>query len=91
LPLAEGADWTVEERMSGYWAEHEALLIDGEARGPKYFDFDAATGAVTQRLLDPEGHADWIVHGAVDLEGSREQGRAVLQVTRIEQVGVDER
>ena len=83
------ADWTVAEAMAGYWAEHDEVLIDAEARGPKYFDFDATTGVALQRILDPEGHADWVLHGQVDFEASREQGRAVLQLTRIENVGAD--
>lgn len=87
LPLAEDADWSPEERLAPYWAEHEEILTDAEARGPRFFEHDAATGRVTQRLLDPEGHGDWLLHGQVDFEASREQGRAVVTLTRIEAVG----
>ncbi|MEM7245215.1 MAG: DUF3516 domain-containing protein, partial [Acidobacteriota bacterium] len=88
LPVPADADWTPADRLAPYWEEHDEVLTDADARGPKYFDFDPSTGEVAQRILDPEGHADWVLHGRVDRDASRDQGRAVLDLVRIEQVGM---
>ncbi len=40
--------------------------IDADARSAAYFSWDAASGAVTQIICDPEGHNEWRLRGVVD-------------------------
>jgi len=70
--------------MAGYWDEYDAIEIDGHARHASRFEFDAATGRITQTLHDPEGHDEWRLVGQVDLESSRAEDRLVVSL-----VGID--
>lgn len=73
----------IERQMAPYWASHESIRTDADARGPDLFDFDVATGRARQYLLDPEDERQWFIEGQVDLAASRAEGRAMMRVGRI--------
>jgi hypothetical protein len=59
--------------------------LGADARGPQYFWFDGEDG-VRQTLRDPSDDRDWVVEGTVDLEASRDAGKAVLRLERFGRV-----
>jgi hypothetical protein len=65
--LAPGHAWTeasLEAEMAPYFAEHSHLLLTPEARRPdQSFVRPVAPRRweARQRILDPEGHADWML------------------------------
>jgi hypothetical protein len=66
------------DELDDYWDEFDAIVIDAEARGPDFFDYDEADGLVTQTIRDPEGINAWRIEGRVDRERSAEEGTAVV-------------
>ena len=87
--LAGAGDWTeadLDEAMAPYWAEHDAIGIDGEARSRRWIDIDGRTGRIAQRLHDPAGHLEWAVEARIDRDGSRARQRAVLELVGIERL-----
>ncbi len=76
-------DLDVTAAMEPYWAEHDHIEIDGDARHADRFTFDAATGRVEQTVHDPAGHDDWRLVGRVDLEASRVEDRLVAWLIEI--------
>ena len=86
--LADAGDlgWTpqrLEEAFAGYFAEHDSIVVDPDARGPALFQLDESADAawlLRQVLLDPEGHKEWYLAVRVDLAASAEAGeiRATL-------------
>ena len=77
-----------DDALGAYWDEHDEMLVDADARGPKYFDVTAATGSragrtwqVRQIVADPEGNHDWALHAWVDLDECDEAGDLVIHVT----------
>ena len=86
--LADGGlnTWTeadLDSAMAPYWAEHDAIGIDGEARSRSWFDIDHGARRVAQRLLDPAGHCEWTVEARIDRAGSRARQRATLELVGI--------
>ncbi len=71
---------TLIEAMGPYWAEHDAILVDGGARSGELFRYDRASGLVTQILRDPDDTNEWRLEATVDREASAEEGRAVLRL-----------
>jgi hypothetical protein len=84
--------------LEDYYAEHEALATDADARGPAYFWMGpeesgeppgAAEGTtarlrqVRQTLADPAGHRDWVVEAVVDLDATDEAGELVMAATAL--------
>ena len=87
--LAGAGGWTeadLDRAMAPYWAEHDAIGIDGEARSRRWIDIDGHTGQVAQRLHDPAGHLEWAVEARIDRDGSRARQRAVLELVGIERL-----
>ena len=76
-----------DEAIEAYYAEHDRVGIDADARGPDLFAVEPAvtdgrrTWQVRQTLHDPEGHHDWVIDAEVDLDASDDLGEAVLTVT----------
>jgi superfamily II RNA helicase len=71
-------DW--DAALEGYFAEHDSVGTDADARGPDLF-FVERTGRqwpVRQTLADPAGHHDWVIEAAVDVDASDETGELVL-------------
>ena len=87
--LAGAGDWTeadLDRAMAPYWAEHDAIEIDAEARSRRWVNIDGRTGRVAQRLHDPAGHLEWAVEARIDRDGSRARQRAVLDLVGIERL-----
>ncbi|MGQ0479653.1 MAG: DEAD/DEAH box helicase [Pseudonocardia sp.] len=72
--------------LEPYWAEHDEIRTDANARGPELFVVDEGPGRwdVRQILHDPAGHHNWAICAEVDLEASHVAGTAVLKVTTVE-------
>ena len=71
-----------EEVVCDYFAEHDDVGIDADARGPALLIIDRQPGVwrVRQILDDPAGDHDWGFEVEVDLEASDEEGAAVLRL-----------
>lgn len=69
-------DAAIEE----YFAEHDDVLLDADARGPALLRVDRTgrSWSVVQTLHDPEGHHDWIIEALIDVDASDELGELVL-------------
>jgi hypothetical protein len=82
-PANTEAELDVHAAMEPYWEQYDSIAIDGDARHASRFDFDAATGRVTQTLRDPEGHDEWRLVGSVDLDASRSENRLVATLVDV--------
>ncbi|HET6937544.1 MAG TPA: DUF3516 domain-containing protein [Nocardioides sp.] len=84
LEVAMGrADW--DAALEAYYAEHDEVLLDADARGPELLAIEE-TGriwSVRQVLHDPAGHHDWAIEGSVDLDASDTTGEAVVRATAL--------
>lgn len=86
----EGLAWTsarVYECIEAYWQEYDAVLIDGDARSMKRLTIEESKDewTVRQTLSDPEENYDWAMLFKVNIEESRLQNRAVIQLESITQ------
>ncbi|MEJ7834321.1 MAG: DUF3516 domain-containing protein [Nocardioides sp.] len=75
--------------IEDYYAEHDRVAIDADARGPDLLVVER-TGrrwTVRQTLADPEGHHDWVLEAEVDLDASDESGELVLTSTAMRPLG----
>ncbi|GAA1536811.1 DEAD/DEAH box helicase [Nocardioides humi] len=78
------SDWTESDwdaAIEDYYAEHDRLLTDADARGPALLAVERAGGrwVATQTLHDPDGNHDWVIRAEVDLAASDEAGEAVVR------------
>lgn len=74
--------------LDAYYAEHDAIGVDGAARSPRLVAIDetdapAGIWRVEQTIDDPAGDHDWRVRAEVDLAASVEEGAAVVRVTEV--------
>jgi hypothetical protein len=73
--------------MDAYYADHERICLDPEARNLRHTyvvpSEDKKTWRVQQMLVDPEGHNDWVAEFAVDLAASRQAGEPVVSLRRV--------
>lgn len=69
-----------DEGIEAYFAEHDDVLLDGDARGPDLLRVvrEGTSWSVTQTLADPDGHHDWIIEALIDVDASDELGELVL-------------
>jgi hypothetical protein len=77
-PAMAATDW--DEALERYYADHDEIRLDADARGPALLSVDE-TGrrwAVRQTLHDPAGHHDWVIEAVVDLDASDAAGEAVV-------------
>jgi hypothetical protein len=86
--LAERSGWTqyqVAGAMAPYWAEHDSIGTDAEARSAAYFSLVEEPGrwVVTQRLADPAGDGDWRFVAVIDLELAEAEGAPTLQLDQL--------
>ena len=87
-------DW--DAAIEEYYAEHDRVGTDGDARGPDLLvvgeersgePVGAEEGAtsrlrdVRQTIHDPEGHHDWVIEAVVDCDATDEAGELVLATT----------
>jgi superfamily II RNA helicase len=86
----DGAPWTparLEEALEGYYAEHERICLDPNARNSRHTyvlpSEDKKTWRVQQMLVDPEEHNDWVAEFEVDLPESRKAAEPFLRLRRI--------
>ena len=79
--------------LEDYYAEHDEMLLDGDARGPSYVVLgderrgepagaDQGSTArirnVRQIVRDPEDNRDWVLDAVVDCDASDDVGELVL-------------
>ncbi len=67
--------------FSSYYDEHDAVMVDAQARSPNKLIWEPSTGDVTQIISDPQGYDEWRLTGSVDLAASNERGELVLTLT----------
>jgi superfamily II RNA helicase len=86
--LDRESGWDAEawqEALAPYFAEHDEIGADSNARGPHLLRIDEGTERWTVRQVidDPAGDHDWGISGEIDLAESDEAGIAVLRVTDV--------
>ena len=79
--------------IEDYYAEHDTVLLDGDARGPALLVLgpervgepvggeegtNARIREVRQTIHDPAGHHDWVIEGLIDCDACDEAGELVL-------------
>jgi hypothetical protein len=85
--LDEGAmdEAAWDEALGAYYADHDTIATDAEARGPHLLSISPVPGArrweARQTVHDPEGDHDWVVEAVVDLDASDEAGEPVVETT----------
>ncbi len=84
-PTLTRAEW--DQALEEYYAEHDRVLTDADARGPDLFRLDRATWQVVQTIHDPEGHHDWVIEAVVDVAASDEAGEAVVRTAAMRCLG----
>jgi len=82
--VMDAAAW--DEALGAYWAEHDEVGLDADARGPAYLVVaphpdGGRRWAVRQTLADPAGDRDWVIEADVDLDASDAVGELVLMTT----------
>ena len=72
------------EILDGYYAEHDAVLTDADARSTDYFELDESPEReerrwrVRQTFRDPDGDRDFQIQATVDLDATQESGEVVF-------------
>jgi hypothetical protein len=78
--LMDQAAW--DEALGAYWADHDSIATDADARGPQLLAVQEVSGGrqweVRQTLHDPEGDHDWVIEAVVDLDASDDAGEPVV-------------
>ncbi len=87
--LAERCGWSaasLDEAMAPYWAEHDAIGIDADARSAAWFRLDERPDRweLHQILVDPERTGEWGFVASVDLAAAIAEGAPTL---RLESLG----
>jgi superfamily II RNA helicase len=77
-----------DEALGAYYAEHDSISTDGDARGPQLLAIAASPGegrcwVARQTIHDPEGDHDWVIEATVDLDASDEAGEPVVVTTAL--------
>jgi len=81
---SSGTAWTRErlaESLDGYFAGHQRIRLDPEARATKHTRLGEASPrrwTCEQILVDPEELNDWMLQLSIDLDASDAEGRPVL-------------
>jgi hypothetical protein len=90
LVAAPGQAWSADrlgEAIDGYYADHERIRLDPEARNGRHthveISQDGQSWRVCQVLIDPDGANDWQAEFRVDLAAARESGRPSLELVRV--------
>ena len=88
------ADWGFAQRrwrdaLDAFFEEHEAIVIDGDARSMAYLSLDAADEKTdhvwhaVQTFKDAEGDRDFAIVADVDLDATQEEGEAIFKNYRV--------
>jgi hypothetical protein len=82
-----GEEW--DAALGSYYAEHGAIRLDADARGPHLLAVseEGRRWRVRQTLHDPEGHHDWVVDLIVDLDESDLAGEPVVVESAMHRLG----
>ena len=87
-----------DEALEEYYAEHDTIGTDADARGPSYLvigpeeagepagaedETTARVRRVVQSIADPAGHRDWVIEAVVDCDASDAAGELVLAATAL--------
>jgi len=82
-------EWTapkLEQAMAPYFEEHKVVVLTPQARKPAN-TFLKETGPrlweTQQRIMDPEGHGDWMLDCEIDLRDRRLDDGPILMLRRI--------
>jgi hypothetical protein len=82
-------EWTapkLEQAMAPYFEEHKVVVLTPAARRPS-LTFIKETGQrlweAQQRIMDPEGHGDWLLDCEIDLRGRKLDDGPILILRRI--------
>jgi superfamily II RNA helicase len=82
---------TLAALMEPYYADHERIRLDNEARNGRHTyvepSEDNATWRVCQVLIDPEELNDWQAEFSVDLAQAREDGKPGLKLMGVGRIG----
>jgi len=83
VELDPDAGWP--DALDAYFAEHDAVGVDGRARSPRLCAIaeEPTVWRVEQTIDDPAGNHDWRIRAVVDLDESAEVGAAVVRVTEV--------
>jgi hypothetical protein len=83
VELDPDAGWP--DALDAYFAEHDAVGVDGRARSPRLcaIEEEPTVWRVEQTIDDPAGNHDWRIRAVVDLDESAEVGAAVVRVTEV--------
>ncbi|HEX9048272.1 MAG TPA: DUF3516 domain-containing protein, partial [Verrucomicrobiae bacterium] len=86
----DGQPWTaarLEQALDEYYAEHERLCLDPNARNIRHTYVipaeDKKSWRVQQMLVDPDAHNDWVAEFCVDLLESRQLAAPWLRLQRL--------
>jgi len=73
----------LRQLLEPYWAEHEAILLDADARSASRAPIDEGPRhwVLQQTLSDPEEHYDWGARFEVDLAASQQHNRPILRLS----------
>jgi superfamily II RNA helicase len=88
---ADGQAWTpqrLEQTLETYYADHERICLDPEARNARHTyvipSEDKKTWRVQQMLVDPEGHNDWMAEFEVDITASKKSSNSEIKLKKLE-------
>jgi superfamily II DNA/RNA helicase len=87
--------------LEEYYAEHDEVLLDADARGPHLLQVVPVAGVpagaedevsarlwrVIQTIADPDGHRDWVIEALADLDASDATGELVLATVAMRNLG----
>jgi superfamily II RNA helicase len=83
LETGPGAEMTRarwDEALGEYWDEHEELLVNADARGPRFLVVteQGRTWQIRQIINDPEQNHDWSILARIDLDECDEAGELIV-------------
>ena len=89
LHQTEENDWTAQrlaEALAPYFALHASIDITPRARQTRntiFLEESSRVWAARQKIVDPQGEADWIIDCVVDLTGPRDPDRPLIELRGI--------
>ncbi len=77
--------WRIRDAMAPYWAEYDAIGIDGDARAAGNFELVESPGTwtIVQTLADPAGDHEWRLTATVDLAAAMADGAPTLVLDQL--------
>ena len=74
--------WALRDAMAPYWAEHDVIHTDADARSAAMFSLreEPDRWVITQQLADPAGGGEWRFTAVVDLALAEEEGAPTLRL-----------